>query len=63
MGLDWVFMPGAAVAVALGAMAPTLAFGLAGAAAASFGSAAQRISTKRTLLRQANLQLARREAY
>jgi putative ABC transport system permease protein len=30
MGLDWVFMPGVAVAVALGAMALTLAFGLAG---------------------------------
>jgi putative ABC transport system permease protein len=30
MGLDWTFMPGVAVAVAIGAMALTLAFGLAG---------------------------------
>jgi putative ABC transport system permease protein len=34
MGLDWVFMPGVAVAVAVGAMALTLAFGLAGTLAA-----------------------------
>ena len=34
MGLDWVFLPTVAVAVALGAMALTLAFGLAGTLAA-----------------------------
>jgi putative ABC transport system permease protein len=34
MGLDWTFMPGVAVAVAVGAMALTLAFGLAGTLAA-----------------------------
>jgi len=34
MGLDWAFMPGVAVAVAVGAMALTLAFGLAGTLAA-----------------------------
>jgi putative ABC transport system permease protein len=34
MGLDWTFLPTVAVAVALGAMAVTLAFGLAGTLAA-----------------------------
>jgi putative ABC transport system permease protein len=34
MGLDWTFLPTVAVAVALGAMALTLAFGLAGTLAA-----------------------------
>ena len=34
MGLDWTFLPIVAVAVALGAMALTLAFGLAGTLAA-----------------------------
>jgi len=34
MGLDWTFLPAVAVAVALGAMAVTLAFGLAGTLAA-----------------------------
>ena len=34
MGLDWTFLPLVAVAVALGAMALTLAFGLAGTLAA-----------------------------
>jgi putative ABC transport system permease protein len=34
MGLDWIFLPTVAVAVALGAMALTLAFGLAGTLAA-----------------------------
>jgi putative ABC transport system permease protein len=34
MNLDWTFLPGVAVAVALGAMALTLAFGLAGTLAA-----------------------------
>lgn len=34
MGLDWVFMPGVAVFVAVGAMALTLAFSLAGTLAA-----------------------------
>jgi putative ABC transport system permease protein len=34
MGLDWTFLPAVAVAVALGAMALTLAFGLAGTLAA-----------------------------
>jgi putative ABC transport system permease protein len=34
MGLDWTLMPGVAVAVAVGAMALTLAFGLAGTLAA-----------------------------
>ena len=34
MGLDWTFLPGVAVAVAVGAMTLTLAFGLAGTLAA-----------------------------
>jgi len=34
MNLEWTFLPGIAVAVALGAMALTLAFGLAGTLAA-----------------------------
>ena len=34
MGLDWTFLPTVAIAVALGAMALTLAFGLAGTLAA-----------------------------
>jgi len=34
MRLDWTFLPTVAVAVALGAMALTLAFGLAGTLAA-----------------------------
>ena len=34
MGMEWTFLPGVAIAVALGAMALTLAFGLAGTLAA-----------------------------